>query len=57
MSSYRGLVTIFGVVAIGLGIAILVQTARHGGGAGYLIGALFIGLGAGRLYLLHRRRP
>ena len=25
--------------------------------AGYLIGALFIGLGAGRLYLLYRRRP
>jgi hypothetical protein len=51
------LVTIFGVVAIGLGIALLVQTARMGGGSGYLIGALFIGLGAGRLYLLHRRRP
>lgn len=56
MSSYRSLVTIFGVVAIGLGIALIVQTAREGGGVGYLIGALFIGLGAGRLYLLYRRR-
>ena len=56
MSSYRGLVTIFGVIAIGLGIAIVVQTARVGGGTGYLIGILFIALGAGRLYLQHRRR-
>lgn len=57
MSSYRSLVTIFGMVAIVLGIAIIVQTERHGGGSGYLIGVLFIGLGAGRLYLLYRRRP
>jgi hypothetical protein len=57
MSTYRSFVTIFGVVAIGLGVALLVQTARVGGGTGYLIGALFIGLGAGRLYLLYRRRP
>jgi hypothetical protein len=56
MSSYRGLVTIFGVVAFGLGIAIVGQTARVGGGSGYLIGVLFMALGAGRLYLLHRRR-
>jgi uncharacterized membrane protein HdeD (DUF308 family) len=57
VSSYRSLVTIFGVVAIVIGIAILIQTARQGGGVGYLIGALFIGLGAGRLFLLYRRRP
>jgi len=57
VSTYRSFVTIFGVVAIGLGIALLVQTARVGGSTGYLIGALFIGLGAGRLYLLYRRRP
>jgi len=56
MSSYRSLVTIFGVIAVGLGVAILVQTARQGGGVGYVIGALFMGLGAGRLYLLYRRR-
>ena len=42
--------------AIGIGIAILVQTARHGGGLGYLIGVLFVALGAGRLYLLRRRQ-
>lgn len=56
MTAYRGLVTIFGVIAIGLGIAIVVQTARVGGGSGYVIGILFAALGAGRLYLLHRRR-
>jgi hypothetical protein len=55
-SSYRGTTAIFGVVAIGLGITILVQTARLGGGLGYLIGVLFVALGAGRLYLLWRRQ-
>jgi len=55
-SSYRGTTAIFGVVAIGLGIAILVQTARLGGGLGYVIGVLFVALGAGRLYLLWRRQ-
>jgi hypothetical protein len=45
----------FGVTAVMLGIAIVVQTAREGGGAGYLIGTLFAALGAGRIYLLRRR--
>jgi hypothetical protein len=56
MTPYRGLVTTFGVIAIALGIALVVQTARVGGGSGYLIGVLFVALGVGRLYLLHRRR-
>jgi uncharacterized membrane protein HdeD (DUF308 family) len=56
MTPYRSLVTIFGVISIGLGIALVVQTARAGGGTGYLIGVLFVALGVGRLYLLHRRR-
>jgi hypothetical protein len=47
---------VFGIVAIGLGIAIIVQTARLGGGVGYVIGLLFAALGAGRLYLLRQRR-
>jgi hypothetical protein len=55
-SSYRGATALFGVVSIGIGIAILVQTARLGGGLGYLIGLLFVALGAGRLYLLWRRQ-
>ncbi|HET7556396.1 MAG TPA: hypothetical protein VFJ75_12145 [Gaiellaceae bacterium] len=55
-SGYRGATAVFGVVAIGIGIAILVQTARLGGGLGYVIGLLFVALGAGRLYLLWRRK-
>jgi hypothetical protein len=56
VSTYRPLVAIFGVLALGLGVAIIVETALHGGGVGYVIGLLFIGLGAGRLFLLYRRR-
>ena len=47
---------VFGIIAIGLGIAIVVETARVGGGIGYAIGVLFAALGAGRLYLLRQRR-
>jgi hypothetical protein len=53
--AHRSLVAIFGVVAFVLGVAIIVETAVLGGGVGYVIGLLFIGLGAGRLYLLRRR--
>lgn len=39
-----------------LGFGLLVATAWHGGGtSGYLIGALFVALGSGRLYLLRKR--
>ena len=56
MSSYRALVTIFALLAIALGVAIVVETAIYGGGVGYLLGILFVALGAGRLYLLRRKR-
>jgi hypothetical protein len=52
--AYRTGVAVFGVVAIGLGVAITVVTAVHGGGVGLLLGPLFALLGAGRLYLLRR---
>jgi hypothetical protein len=53
---YRRSVLVFGVIAIGLGIALLVETAAAGGGTvGYVLGLLFVGLGAGRLYLARRR--
>lgn len=52
---HSGGVAVFGVIAIGLGIALLVRTASGGGGEGYLFGGLFVALGAGRLYLLRRR--
>jgi hypothetical protein len=47
---------VFGLVAIGLGIALVVETAVAGGGStGYLLGVLFLALGVGRIFLLHRR--
>ena len=53
---YKGMTAIFGVLAIVIGIAIVVETAAVGGRVGYLIGVLFVALGAGRLYLLLRRQ-
>jgi hypothetical protein len=52
---YARSVLFFGLLAIGLGMAIIARTASQGGGAGYLFGTLFVALGAGRLYLLRRR--
>jgi uncharacterized membrane protein HdeD (DUF308 family) len=53
---YQRWVFVFGLVAIGLGIALLAETAAQGGGTtGYLLGVLFVALGCGRLYLLRRR--
>ncbi|HET9115627.1 MAG TPA: hypothetical protein VFN33_05995 [Gaiellaceae bacterium] len=53
---YKRSVIVFGVIAIGLGIALLAETAAVGGGTvGYVLGLLFVGLGAGRLYLARRR--
>jgi TRAP-type mannitol/chloroaromatic compound transport system permease large subunit len=53
---YRQVVVFFGLVFVGIGVALLVVTTVHGGGAvGYLLGALFIALGAGRIALERRR--
>jgi hypothetical protein len=57
VNAYRYLVTLFAFLFMGIGIALAVVTAVHGGAAfGYLMGALFFALGVGRLYLLRRRR-
>jgi hypothetical protein len=57
MKAYRYGIVLFAVVFVGIGIALIVVTAARGGGAfGYLIGVLFVALGAGRLYLLRTRR-
>jgi hypothetical protein len=57
MSLYRGAIAVFGVLFVGIGLALLVVTAVHGGGTvGYLVGVLFVALGIGRLYLLRARR-
>jgi hypothetical protein len=53
---YRRSTFAFGLIAIGLGVALLAETAAAGGGStGYLLGVLFVALGSGRLYLLRRR--
>jgi hypothetical protein len=52
---YRSAVLTFGLLAIGLGLALIVETAVYGGGVGYIIGLLFVALGAGRLYLARRK--
>jgi len=55
-SFYRAGTALFGVAFIGIGLALLVVTAVHGGGVvGFLLGVLFVAAGAGRLYLLRLR--
>ncbi len=57
MNIYRQAIAFFGVVFVGIGIALLVVTTVNGGAVfGYLVGVLFIALGLGRLYLLRARR-
>jgi uncharacterized membrane protein HdeD (DUF308 family) len=52
---YRRSVLVFGLVAVVLGFAILIRTALAGGGTvGWVVGALFIVLGAARLYMLRK---
>lgn len=41
-------------ILVVIGVAVLVQTARVGGGIGYAIGGLLVVAGVGRLYVLHR---
>lgn len=57
MRLYSWLVVGLGVVFIALGVALLVRTAAEGGGVvGFLLGGLFIALGAGRLTLVRTKR-
>ena len=55
MSAYRGMTRVLALVTVALGVALLVLTALHGGGVGYLLGLLFLAAGAGRLYLARER--
>jgi hypothetical protein len=46
---------VLALLFVGIGIALLVVTAAHGGGVlGFLLGFLFVALGVGRLTLLRR---
>lgn len=56
MRWYGRAVVVFSLVFVVLGVAILVRTAAAGGGStGYVVGALFVGLGAARLTLERKR--
>lgn len=57
MKAYRYGLVALAFAFVGIGVALLVVTAAHGGALfGYLIGVLFVALGIGRLYLLRTRR-
>jgi hypothetical protein len=54
---YRGVVATLALLFVGIGIALLAVTAANGGGVlGFLLGAMFIALGIGRLTLLRKGR-
>ncbi len=53
--TYRRLSVALAAAIVALGVAMIAVTAANGGGQlGFLLGALFIAAGAGRLYLLRR---
>jgi hypothetical protein len=53
---HRTATAVFALAFIGIGFALLIVTAVHGGGfVGFVLGALFVAAGAGRLYLLLHR--
>ena len=55
MTYYRYAVIALAIAFVGIGIALLAVTAAAGGGAlGFLLGGLFVALGAGRLTLLRK---
>jgi hypothetical protein len=56
MKAYRIAVLVFSLTFVAIGLALLMRTAAEGGGVvGFLLGALFIAFGAGRLTLERRR--
>jgi hypothetical protein len=53
---YRRAIYVFSVVFVVIGLALLVITALNGGGlVGFVLGALFVALGVGRLQLERKR--
>jgi hypothetical protein len=55
MTFYRAVVGLLALLFVGIGIALLAVTAANGGGVlGFLLGAMFIALGVGRLTLLRK---
>jgi hypothetical protein len=57
VSLYRNAVVVLSVAFVVIGFALLARTAVEGGGVvGFLLGGLFVALGAGRLTLALRAR-
>ena len=57
MSTYNRVAFGLALLMILLGFAIVVRTVASGGGSvGYVVGPLFIALGAGRIHLIRRTR-
>ena len=56
MRAYRLGIAVLALVFVGIGVALLVETAVVGGGIGFVLGALFVAAGAARLYVLRARR-
>lgn len=55
MNVYRGAIVVLALCFVGIGIALLAVTAAQGGGVlGFVLGALFVALGVGRLTLLRK---
>jgi hypothetical protein len=53
---YRNLITLLALTMLVLGAAMVVVTVVHAGfGVGIVLGLLFMGAGAGRLWMLHGR--
>lgn len=55
MSWYGRAIVVFSLLFVGIGIALLVVTAAHGGGVGFVIGGLFVALGVARIQLERKR--
>ena len=55
MKLYRNAIVVMAGVMMVIGFALIVRGARDGKPIGLVLGALFVALGAGRIYLLRRR--
>ncbi len=54
MRAYRGAIVAMASLMVVIGFALIVRGAVDGKPLGLVLGALFVALGAGRIYLLRR---
>ena len=56
MKWYRRSIYVFSVLFVAIGLTLLAVTAANGGGVtGYVLGALFVALGVGRIQVERKR--